>query len=103
MRKIRKGDRVQVMAGNDRGRIGRVLAVIPEKDRIIVENVHMITKHQRATQSLRQPGIIQREGTIHISNVLPICPECDEPTRVGFTDVKGRKMRCCKQCGEIFE
>jgi len=103
MHKIRKGDRVQVVAGNDRGRIGRVLAVIPEKGRIIVENVNMITKHQRATQSLRQPGIIQREGTIHMSNVLPICPECDEPTRVGFTEVEGRKMRVCKRCGEIFE
>ena len=103
MHKIRKGDRVQVVAGNDRGRIGRVLTVIPEKNRIIVENVNMITKHQRATQSLRQPGIIQREGTIHMSNVLPICPECDEPTRVGFTEVEGRKMRVCKQCGEIFE
>ena len=103
MHKIRKGDRVQVVAGNDRGRTGRVLAVIPEKNRIIVENVNMITKHQRATQSLRQPGIVQREGTIHMSNVLPICPECDEPTRVGFTIVEGRKMRVCKQCGEIFE
>ena len=103
MHKIRKGDRVQVVAGNDRGRIGRVLTVIPEKNRIIVENVNMITKHQRATQSLRQPGIVQREGTIHMSNVLPICPECDEPTRVGFTEVEGRKMRICKQCGEIFE
>ena len=103
MHKIRKGDRVQVVAGNDRGRTGRVLAVIPDKNRIIVENVNMITKHQRATQSLRQPGIVQREGTIHMSNVLPICPECDEPTRVGFTEVEGRKMRVCKRCGEIFE
>jgi len=103
MNKIRKGDRVQVVAGNDRGRIGRVLSVIPERNRVIVENVNMITKHQRATQSLRQPGIIQREGTIHMSNVLPICPECDEATRVGFTEVEGRKMRVCKRCGEIFE
>ncbi len=103
MKKIHKGDRVQVIAGNDRGRIGRVLAVIPGKNRIIVENVNMITKHQRATQSLRQPGIIEREGTIDMSNVLLICPECDEPTRIGFTEVEGRKMRLCKQCGEIFE
>jgi len=103
MSKVRKGDRVQVMAGNDRGKIGRVLAVYPEKNRIIVENVNMITKHQRATQSMRQPGIVKREGTIHISDVLPVCPECDAPTRVGFTVVEGRKMRCCKQCGEIFE
>ena len=103
MSKIRKGDRVRVVAGNDRGKIGRVLTVIPEKDRIIVENVNMITKHQRATQSLRQPGIIQREGTIHMSNVLPICPECDEPTRIGFAEVEGKKMRRCKRCGETFE
>ena len=103
MRKIKKGDRVQVLAGNDRGKIGRVLAVYPERDRAIVENVHMITKHQRATQNLRQPGIVQREGTINLSNLLPICPECDEPTRVGFAEVDGKKMRRCKQCGENFE
>ncbi len=103
MRKIKKGDRVQVLAGNDRGKVGRVLAVYPERDRAIVENVHMITKHQRATQNLRQPGIVQREGTINLSNLLPICPECDEPTRVGFAEVDGKKMRRCKQCGENFE
>jgi large subunit ribosomal protein L24 len=92
-----------VIAGNDRGKIGKVLAVYPEKNRIIVENVNMITKHQRATQSMRQPGIVQREGTIHVSDVLPVCPECDAPTRVGHTVVEGRKMRCCRKCGEIFE
>jgi large subunit ribosomal protein L24 len=103
MKRIRKGDRVQVIAGNDRGKIGRVLAVYPEKDRIIVERVHMITKHQRATQSMREPGIVKREGTIHVSNVLPICPECDEPTRLGFGIADGKKMRRCKRCGETFE
>ncbi len=103
MKRIRKGDRVQVIAGNDRGKIGRVLAVYPEKDRIIVERVHMITKHQRATQSMREPGIVKREGTIHVSNVMPICPECDEPTRLGFDMVDEKKMRRCKRCGETFE
>jgi large subunit ribosomal protein L24 len=102
MRKIRKGDRVKVIAGNDRGKTGKVMVVYPERDRLIVENINMITKHQRATQSLREPGIIKREGTIHISNVLPICPECDVPTRVGFSVVDGVKMRRCKKCGEIF-
>ena len=102
MRKVRKGDRVKVIAGNDRGKEGKVLGVYPEQDRIIVEKVHMITKHQRATQNLREPGIVKREGTIHISNVLPICPECGLPTRVGFMVVEGEKMRCCKQCGETF-
>ena len=82
--------------------MGPVMVVYPERDRLIVENINMITKHQRATQTLREPGIIKREGTIHISNVLPICPECDVPTRVGFSVVDGVKMRRCKKCGEIF-
>lgn len=103
MKRIRKGDRVQVIAGNDRGKIGRVLAVYQERGRAIVENVHMITKHQRATQNLREPGIVQREGTINLTNLLPICPECDEAARVGFVMVEGTKMRRCKKCGETFE
>jgi len=102
MRKVRKGDRVKVLSGNDRGRVGKVLVVYPDKQRIIVENVHMITKHQRPTQTLREPGIIKREGTIHISNVLPICPECGIPGRAEFVIVDGEKMRRCKQCGETF-
>ena len=102
MRKVRKGDRVKVISGNDRGKIGKVLVVYPEKDRIIVENIHMITKHQRPTQALREPGIVKREAPIHVSNVLPVCPECGVPTRVGFAVVEGEKMRRCKQCGETF-
>ncbi|MCD5415878.1 50S ribosomal protein L24 [Candidatus Bipolaricaulota bacterium] len=102
MRKVRKGDRVKVISGNDKGKIGRVLVVYPERERIIVENVRMITKHQRATQTMREPGIVRREGTIHISNVLPICSDCGLPTRVGFTVVDGDKMRRCNQCGKAF-
>jgi large subunit ribosomal protein L24 len=102
MRGVRKGDRVQVLSGDDRGKIGRVLVVIPEKNRIVVENVNMITKHQRATQTLREPGMVKREGAIHISNVLPICPECDAPTRIRFADVDDKKMRKCSRCGETF-
>jgi len=102
MKSVRKGDRVQVLSGDDRGKIGRVLVAIPERDRIVVENVNMVTKHQRATQTLRQPGIVKREGAIHMSNVLPICPECDAPSRVRFVDVDGKKMRKCSRCGETF-
>lgn len=102
MRTVRKGDRVKVIAGNDRGKVGKVLVVYPERSRLVVENVHMITKHQRPTQTLREPGIVKREGTIHISNVLPLCPECGLPTRVGFAVVEGEKIRRCKQCGEVF-
>ncbi len=102
MKNVRKGDRVQVLSGDDRGKIGRVLTAIPETGRIIVENVNMVTKHQRATQTLRQPGIVKREGAIRMSNVLPICPECDAPSRVRFVEVDGKKMRKCGRCGETF-
>ncbi len=104
MRKVKKGDIVKVIAGNDRGKRGEVMRVFPEKGRIIVKGVNIITKHQRPTARQREGGIIEREGPIHISNVLVICPACDRPTRVGFEILEtGEKMRKCKQCGETFE
>lgn len=103
MRKIRKGDKVKVISGNDRGREGEVVRVYSRTQRIIVKGVGMITKHQRPTQRQREGGIIEREGTIPISNVLVICPECDRPTRVGFIiEETGEKLRLCKQCQRSF-
>ncbi|HBR10529.1 50S ribosomal protein L24 [Candidatus Bipolaricaulota bacterium] len=103
MRKVKKGDRVRVIAGNDQGKEGKVLTIYPNEDRIIVDNINIITKHQRATQTMREPGIVKRPGKIHISNVLVICPECNVSTRIGFVFEEGEKMRKCKQCGEIFK
>ncbi|HED04781.1 MAG TPA: 50S ribosomal protein L24 [Candidatus Fraserbacteria bacterium] len=104
MKKIRKGDKVKVIAGNDRGREGDVMRVYPNIERIIVKGVGIITRHQRPTQRQREGGIIEREGTIPLSNVLLICPECDRPTRVGFTVLEtGEKLRLCKQCGQSFD
>jgi large subunit ribosomal protein L24 len=104
MLKVKKGDIVKVIAGNDRGKRGEVMRVLPEKQRLIVKGVNIITRHQRPTARQREGGIIEREGTIHLSNVLVICPVCDRPTRVGFTfSETGEKLRLCKQCGETFE
>ncbi|MCI2426406.1 50S ribosomal protein L24 [Candidatus Acetothermia bacterium] len=102
MRKVKKGDRVRVITGNDQGKEGKVLTIYPEEERVIVDNINIITKHQRATQRMREPGIINRPGKIHISNVLVICPECNVPARIGFVFAEGRKMRKCKECGELF-
>jgi large subunit ribosomal protein L24 len=103
MRKIRKGDKVRVISGNDRGREGEVVRVYSKAQRIIVKGVGMITKHQRPTQRQREGGIIEREGTIPLANVLVICPECDRPTRVGFIiEETGEKLRLCKQCQRSF-
>lgn len=103
MRKVRKGDRVQVISGNDKGKVGEVLRVEPQQGTIIVENVNFRLKHQGRTSQQREPGIIEREEPIHISNVLPVCPSCDTPTRVGFERVAGEKVRVCKKCGGTLE
>ncbi len=103
MNKVKKGDLVKVIAGRDRGKVGEVLRVFPKEQRVIVKGVHMIKRHQRPTARMREGGIIEQEGKIHISNVLVICPECDTPTRVGFTITPdGEKLRVCKQCGKTF-
>jgi len=98
MRKVKQGDRVRVIAGNGKGKTGEVLRVEPEGNKVVVENVNIQVKHQGRTQQHREPGILEREGPIHISNVLPICPSCDQPTRVGFDTVAGEKVRVCKKC-----
>lgn len=104
MRKIRKGDIVKVISGNDRGKRGEVMKIFAEKERIIVKGVAMITRHQRPTARQREGGIIEREGTINQSNVLVVCPVCDKPTRVGFSiQEDGGKMRMCKQCQGTFD
>lgn len=93
-----------VIAGKERGRRGKVLVVLPTKGRVIVENVNMIKRHQRPTQKLRQGGIIEREGTLDLSNVMVVCTKCDRPTRTGLQVLaEDRKVRVCRRCGEIID
>jgi large subunit ribosomal protein L24 len=105
--RIKKGDMVRVIAGNDRGAEGRVLRAIPKKRRVVVETVNIRKKHQsamRAGRTQTQPGIIQFEAQIDVSNVMLICPNCDEPTRVGKRrDESGEGIRVCKKCGEDID
>jgi large subunit ribosomal protein L24 len=101
---VRKGDTVIVVAGKERGKRGRVLRVIPEKSRVIVERINMIKKHQRPTQKLRQGGIIEREGPIHLSNVMLVDPTSDKPTRIGMRALTdGKKVRVARKSGEIID
>ncbi|MBI2206419.1 MAG: 50S ribosomal protein L24 [Candidatus Rokubacteria bacterium] len=101
---VRRGDMVGVIAGRERGKRGKVLRVISDKSRVLVEHVNMIKKHQRPTQKLRQGGIIEREGSIHLSNVLLVCGRCDRPVRTGTKLLAdGRKQRVCKRCGESID
>ena len=101
---VRRGDTVGVIAGRERGKRGRVLRVLMDKGRVLVEHVNMIKKHQRPTQKLRQGGIIEREGPLALSNVLLVCARCDKPARTGIKILAdGRKVRTCKRCGESID
>jgi large subunit ribosomal protein L24 len=101
---VRKGDTVIVVAGKERGKKGKVLRVIPEKGRVVVERLNMIKKHQRPTQKVRQGGIIEREGSIHLSNVMLVDPGSDKPTRVGMKALSdGKKVRVARRSGEMLD
>jgi large subunit ribosomal protein L24 len=101
---VRRGDLVGVITGRERGKRGKVLRVLTAKGRVLIEHVNMIKRHQRPTQKLRQGGIIEREGALALSNVLPICSRCDKPSRTGTKVLgDGRKMRVCKRCGESID
>lgn len=80
---IKKGDMVQVLSGNSKGQKGRVLEMLVKKDRAIVEGINMISKHTKPNQENPQGGIVKKEAPIHVSNLLPLCPETGKPTRVG--------------------
>ena len=102
--KIRKGDRVQVLAGRDKGRRGEVLRVLPKENRAVVQGVNLVKRHQRP-MGLNQPGgIIEKEAPIHLSNLALIDPKTDKPTRVGFTVLAdGRKVRVARASGEVLD
>ncbi len=103
MNRIKKGDKVEVIAGKDIGTRGEVLRVLTKENRVVVAQVNIAKKHQRPTQAGRQqiqPGIIEFEAPLHLSNVMLVCTQCDKRTRVGFRiNEDGQKVRVCRKCG----
>ncbi|MFN8039479.1 MAG: 50S ribosomal protein L24 [Acidimicrobiales bacterium] len=98
--KIRKGDKVQVLSGKDKGKTGTVSRALPEKDKVIVDGVNVAKKHQKPTQAIQQGGIIDKDMPIHVSNVAIVCDSCSKPTRVGYRfEPDGTKVRICRKCG----
>lgn len=103
MDRIKKGDTVVVLAGKNKGKQGQVIRVLGKKDRVLVERVNMIKRHQKATQTT-QGGIIEKEAGIHLSNVAPLCSKCGKGVRIGFkVHDDGKKVRFCKKCGEELD
>lgn len=101
---IKKNDKVIVRTGKEVGKIGTVLSVDVEKERVIVEKVNMIKRHSRPSAQTAQGGIIEKEAPLHISNVMIVCDKCAEPTRIGKRKLEdGSMVRVCKKCGEPME
>jgi large subunit ribosomal protein L24 len=101
---IRKNDTVLVIAGKDRGKKGKVRFAYPRTGRIMVEGINFIKKHSKAQGAVRQAGIIEREATIPVSNVMLLCSKCNKPARVGFRFLSdGRKVRFCRACNEVID
>jgi len=102
--RIRKDDKVKVIAGKDRGKIGKVLKVVHKKNRVVVENLNMVKRHVRPSAQNRQGGIVEGESPIHWSNLMVMCGKCMQPTRIRVRELEdGKNVRACAKCGEIID
>lgn len=101
---VHKNDMVVVIAGKDKGKRGKVIRVIPETGRVLIERINIVKRHTRPGGPAAHGGIIEKESPLHISNVMLICARCDRPVRTGHSFLAdGRKVRVCKQCGEAVD
>lgn len=102
--RLKKDDKVKVVTGKDKGKIGKVIKIDRDHGRVLVDNINIIKRHSRPSAQNRQGGIIEREAFVHISNVMLMCSKCMEPVRVGAKVLEdGKKVRVCKRCSEILD
>jgi large subunit ribosomal protein L24 len=100
---VKKGDKVMIISGNDRGATGKVLEVSPKEGKVIVEGHNMVTKHVKPRKMGQQGGIVKAEGAMYASKVMIVCSKCGKPTRVGHkVNGDGSKVRVCRHCGEAI-
>ncbi len=103
MSKIRKGDKVIVVSGSDKGKKGEVIKIMPKEERALVRGINLVKRHQRQTQK-QQGGIVSKEATIHLSNLAHVDPKSGSATRVGFKTLgDGKKVRFAKKSGEVID
>jgi large subunit ribosomal protein L24 len=102
--RIKKDDKVKVITGKEKGKMGKVLRVLRDKERVIIENVNFVKRHTKPGGQTRQGGIIEKEASIHWSNVMLICSKCINPVRVKMQRLEdGKMVRVCRKCGEIVD
>jgi len=101
---IKKDDKVKVVAGKDKGKIGKVLKIINKKNRVLVENINIVKCHVKPNAQNRQGGIVEKEAPIHLSNVMVMCNSCIKPVRIKMQTLEdGKKVRVCKKCNESID
>ena len=100
---VKKGDKVKVITGKDKGKEGVILEAYPKQKRVVVEGVNEVKKHAKPSQDNPQGGILTQEAAIHVSNVMPVDPKTGEPTRVGYEVRDGKKVRIAKKSGEPLD
>jgi large subunit ribosomal protein L24 len=101
---LKKDDQVEVITGKDKGRVGKILRVLKDQDKVVVERINMIKRHTKPTEMNQQGQIVDKEAPIHVSNIQLICPECTKTGRIGKKTLEdGTKVRFCKSCGDAIE
>jgi large subunit ribosomal protein L24 len=101
---IKKNDLIMVTQGKEKGKSGRVLRVLPEREKVIIEKINFIKRHTRPHGQQRRGGILEKEAPLHLSNVMLLCEKCNKPVRIKHQTVEGgKKVRVCHRCGESFD
>jgi large subunit ribosomal protein L24 len=101
--RIKKNDTVMVISGKERGKVGKVLRVLPQENRAIVERLNLVRRHMKPRGPQSPGGIVEKEAPLHLSNIMPMCEKCNAPVRVGVRLLDDRKFRSCRRCGELLD
>ncbi len=102
--RIKKDDKVKVLTGKDKGKIGKVLKVVKKTNRVVVENINLVKVHQRPTQANPQGGIVEKAMPVNVSNLMIMCNSCVKPTRIGIKELEdGKRVRVCKKCNQQID
>ena len=100
---VKKGDKVVVLSGKDKGQQGEIIEAIPKKMKVVVAGVNKVKRHMKPNQKYPNGGIITRESPLNVSKVMLVCPSCKKPTRIAKKLVNGKFVRACKKCGEVID
>ena len=100
---IKKGDTVYVITGKDKGKSGKITAVYSDKNKVLIENVNIVTKHQKPKSQQDKGGIVKKPAPVDASNVMVVCPVCNKATRISHKEIDGKKARICKKCGASLD